>query len=248
MSPLLSRPIIHFGYHKCLTVYFARGLARLGVLSSTPFFLTPNDRPCASDVPYILLSHDSEVPFPAASSVRASHVIRDPRDLVVSAYFYHLRTSEEWCARPNPAHEDLPCDVSYQDHLRSISKEAGLIYEMQHVSGRVTEKMAEWDYDRPNCLELKFEQIVGNEQATFAEVFDWYGVPERLKSKLLDFVSKNARGRLRFWKSFGARRHIRKGSHVGQWKSHFTPSVKAAFKERYQLVLEHLGYEEDHKW
>lgn len=41
--------------------------------------------------------------------------------------------------------------------------------------------------------------------------------------------------------------HYRKGV-AGDWKLHFTPALKDAFKQKYPGMLERLGYEDDDQW
>ncbi len=242
MNSAPGHSIYHFAHHKCLTVYFHRVFARVSRILDMRFLATPGPLPEIPDEPHLLLSHDSRLPFPGDPTVRASHVIRDPRDVIVSGYFYHRRTSEDWCRRPNPDHHDLPDDTSYQDHLNALPKDDGLIYEMNHVSGRVIEDMAGWDYDRDNCLEIRFEDIVDNERATFDTLFDWYGVPRRQKPRLLTWVERFSKHGRSGWRRLLPNRHVRKGSHVGQWRTHFTPAVRQAFETRHPGVLQRLGY------
>ena len=242
MKPVLEHSIVHFAHHKCLTVYFHRVFSRASRILGMRFLATPARLPETVDEPHLLLSHDSRLPFPDDPSVRASHVIRDPRDVVVSGYFYHRRTTEDWCRRPNSDHHDLPDDVSYQQHLNSLPTDDGLIYEMNHVSGRIIEDMAAWDYDRDNCLEMRFEDIVGNERPAFVRLFDWYGVPTRYRARLLDWAERYSKDGRSSWRRLVPNRHVRKGSHIGQWRTHFTPKVEAAFEARHPGVLETLGY------
>jgi len=177
---------------------------------------------------------------------RGSHLIRDPRDLLISAYFYHLRTAEAWCALPNPEHGSLPPDVSYQQHLCSLDQEQGLLCELNNVSGRIIQRMTEWDYSNPNILELRYEQVVGNERATFQRLFEWYGFNTDKAIQAADIADgmalKNADP------NSAMVRHARPGSRIGQWQDYFTPAVKQAFKHKYGEALINLGYCKDTHW
>ena len=48
-------------------------------------------------------------------------MIRDPRDCVVSGYFYHLWTNEAWAHQP----QDLFNGLSYQQHLNRSARKMG---------------------------------------------------------------------------------------------------------------------------
>jgi hypothetical protein len=77
------------------------------------------------------------------------HVIRDPRDILVSAYFSHLHShpTDNW-----PELED------HRKKLESLSKEEGLFEEMD-FSAEQFEDMYDWNYTRDDILELKLEEL-----------------------------------------------------------------------------------------
>lgn len=67
------------------------------------------------------------------SEVKITRFIRDPRDLVVSGYFYHIRGAEEWCKIVDPEPFDwravdgcipdkMGADQSFSSYLQSLSK------------------------------------------------------------------------------------------------------------------------------
>ncbi len=242
----LSKPlIVHCCYHKCLTVYFYRVMQKVATAFGMhcQYF---NWREKLDPKTDMLLIPHSQIDFGLLSNYVGTHIVRDPRDLLISAYFYHLRTDEEWCARPNPAHTSRPPDVSYQQHLKSLDQEQGLLYELNHVAGKMAELMGQWDYDNRKILELRYEDVIGNERDTFAKVFSWYGFSgDRLQiaieigeSLALSNVSKQD-------KNF---KHARQGSRVGQWQDFFTPAIKASFKRRFGDLLIRLGYAQDDRW
>ena len=81
---------MHCCYHKCMTLYFNDVFkvfsAQAGLNFQNTAFVAADP-----DTADILLSHDSRIDLAGiARPWRASHIVRDPRDLLVSAYFYHL--------------------------------------------------------------------------------------------------------------------------------------------------------------
>jgi hypothetical protein len=168
--------VYHVCYHRCMTLLFTRLLSYCSNIFSVPFEVNPSLSLVESEGIY--LNNQGNASIPEDLSLRGSHIIRDPRDLIVSAYFYHLRTTESWCITPKAEHTDLPSNVSYQQHLRSLDIEEGLIYEMNHVSGSMIERMCSWDYSDGRFLNLRFENVIGNEVSTIQKVLIWYGLDE----------------------------------------------------------------------
>lgn len=193
-----------------------------------------------------MLSPHSDLELTTLPEFSGSHMIRDPRDILLSAYYYHLRTDEEWCAQPNPHHISLPPDVSYQQHLQSLSLEDGILYELSNVSGRIIEMMGAWDYDDPRFLELRFEDVINNEKASFERIFSWHGFSDEALETIVNVA--DARSLARLPSSDSDAKHARPGGSRGQWRDVFTPKIKQVFKEKYGDVLIRLGYATDDSW
>ncbi len=198
-----------------------------------------------SQIDMLIIPH-SQVDFKLLPDYVGTHIIRDPRDLLISAYFYHLRTDEEWCAKPNPAHISRPADVSYQQHLRNLDQEQGLIYELNHVAGKMTALMGQWDYHNKKMFELRFEDVIGNERDTFRQVFKWYGFTGDKLEQAVEIGESLALNKVS--ESDKKFQHARPGSRIGQWEDFFTPKIKEDFKRRFGEVLIKLGYVQDNHW
>jgi hypothetical protein len=207
----------------------------------------------------------------ALAPTRAFHVIRDPRDIVVSGYFSH---------RNSHPTNGIPGLAEHRERLREVSKEEGLVLEMD-FSLRSLLDMAEWDYNRPEILELRLEELAASPYDGFVRVFqhlellpdDEPGAGRELatvyaKRTLNRLASRRmfaglrrpmpATGEIllgavygnRFEAQSGGRRagaedtgsHYRKGV-AGDWVNHFTPAVSAAFEERFGGMLDQLGYD-----
>lgn len=185
-------------------------------------------------------------------NIRGSHFIRNPLDLLVSAYFYHKKCEEEWCVTVRPNHNWIsnqphfgefikPSDVypekiSYQEYLNSLSFEEGFTLEM-YRSRPLLLSMGIWDFNNPNIIELRYENIIGNEVDVFEQIFKHYGFdPEMI------VVGKRIADRFSLKQRIGGEdKHIRSGK-LSQWKEHFTPELKKRFDLLFPDLLEKTGY------
>jgi hypothetical protein len=95
------------------------------------------------------------------------HVVRDPRDVLVSAYFSHKKT--------HSTREGWPELERHRAHLQSISKDDGLLAEMD-FSAPFFEEMMAWDYEQENVLELKMEAVTAMPVLSFLEIADFLGI------------------------------------------------------------------------
>lgn len=173
--------------------------------------------------------------------IRGFHVVRDPRDVVVSAYFSH---------RNSHPTVGWPALLPFRERLRTLSQEDGLLAEMDFLMP-VLASMLSW---RESTLvrELHFEALIFDAAATFCALFRELGIlPARVsEADLRQIVADHAFNKLSGGRKPGeenAAHHFRKGV-AGDWRNHFTPAHVMEFKARYQPLLVKLGYEENEEW
>jgi hypothetical protein len=175
---------------------------------------------------------------------RLLHLIRDPRDVIISAMHYHRHSSEKWL---HVARKEFG-GATYQDRLNGLPDDhARYLFEMQHSSGNVIRSMAKWDYARSNAFECKYEALIADEDMKiFAAIVGHLGFsgPEIEKC------------RRQFWRMsiFGKKAtrrremsHVRSGS-SRQWTEVFDQRLARAFVGEFGKVLSKLGYEGDNTW
>lgn len=289
---------VYFGHHKCASQYvkavFLDATARLGMRPSHVDGLSqelPLDYHLqdvwrerlaqrrtqlltGSAVTLCLINADAEAVglLEERGDYRGFHVIRDPRDILVSAYFSHRyshpRVAEEhWIAEFRRRLSTAP-DV-----------ESGLLLEMEFCA-TYFHHLATWDYANPNIYETRFERLVADPEQEFTYIFNHLGVatPRLGLTTLAEFALHS-----RLWRRLGRQRrqrttlpqpmlrrilrrhtfarlsqgrrpgeedvrhHYRKGA-PGDWRNYFSPSMTDLFKARYGALLIQLGYEADLNW
>ena len=196
--------------------------------------------------PFILLSYDSDFGDFASlldrEDVKILHLIRDPRDVVISAMHYHRASRESWLHEPIPGYDNL----TYQRALQKLpTKFEQYVFEMDNSSASTLRDMAKWQSGRANCFEARYEDLQQDTQlVTWQRIMTFLGLD----------AEEQAIGSRRFWQNslFGGlsrlgNRHVRSGA-VAQWRREFTPELATAFLKRFPGVLRSLGYETSDAW
>lgn len=208
---------------------------------------------------------------------RAFHIIRDPRDIVVSAYFSHMNSHSTANWKELRPHRDKLCQ---------LSKDEGIAEEIR-FRARSFQHMHSWDYGQENVAEIRFENLASRNYETLLTVFDHLGLLDTSNYTLWKRQTGIYRDVAAFlYKSFkwphpariGPRRipaaefltiawrnrfeaqaqgrgqgdenihnHYRKGS-PGDWRNHFTDDHKGLFKQLYPGLVPSLGYADSDDW
>ena len=237
--------IIHGAHHKAATSWFGRIYRKISQYFCWKYEVGKQNKPCPDTDTDIFMSWGSKFEFSALGPYVGTHLIRDPRDMIISGYYYHLWCNEIWCKQP----VDDFNGKSYQEVLNSLSLENGISFEMSNRFKKTASSMVNWNYKNPYILELKFEEIINDIDQHFIRIFQHYGFNEKeteIAMKIVDSCKfEKITGRLQGEEN--PTNHYRKGI-VGDWKNHFNESHKHLFKELYPGLLEKLGYEQNDLW
>lgn len=253
--------IVHFSYHKCLTAYYIRIIRRLSEEFRFPYQHFTSDLVGFENAVFNwkgkkILSLNNRISnrLDELPNYRGSHFVRDPRDLIVSGYRYHLWTREKWCITPAfdwtaiTAHPyfvkfvesdqgRFPVNISYQNYLRKLDVDRGMLVELIWRQPGF-EQMKNWNYYNPHILEMKYEQIIGNEADAFRAIFSHYGFHPKIVEHGVKFAEEFS---LKNQKK-SPTGHIRKGI-SSQWKSEFTARNRELFNELNGDLVALLEYE-----
>ena len=247
-----GRRLLQCGYHKCLTMYFRKvfsrtvrsPLSRLG--NFTHFFHRLDEFYRRAGEHSIMSISGHAIDLERFDDPLVTRFIRDPRDLLVSGYFYHKRAAESWCDLANPEDSDwqvvngqvpagLSAGQSFAQYLNEVPQEEGLIAELDFRQKHY-DSMRAWPDDDARVRLFRYEELVGNEAACYDAMFRFYRF-----GRLDRLVGRYYANRYRAARRQARSVHIRNAS-SGQWRQHFSPRLERLFDQRYGDLVEKLGY------
>jgi len=245
------RPLpIFCGHHRCGTTWIYRvlrevcedhlGLRVLQARGEAEFgsdLASVRARQGVDVVSYI----NADFRFVRGVEVAGVHVVRDPRDLLVSAYFAHA------FSHPTDGWPEL---AEFRRTLARRSPAEGLRLELDFCQN-VMEDMRGWPRHVPGIVEMRFEELIEEPLAGFAEMFARLGLEQAVESGALATVV----GAHSFERLSGgrARGEVDRDSHyrsglAGEWRQRFDARLAREFEARYGDLLRRYGYEGDGSW
>ncbi|NDP42456.1 MAG: hypothetical protein GZ089_07040 [Aromatoleum sp.] len=254
-----------FCYHKVGTVLFLNVAAKLAArfgLTATPAVGMVREIDRAADIvifPHSLLDLDLD-----DYDYRGIHLVRDPRDVWVSGYFYHGRCTEPWCINadfdPSP-----PIDFprvpysqrhrpeawkrsylaglggrSYQQNLRALDPRAGMRFELERYTAWTLEAMAAWAPQPGRILELQFEAFARDFDGAMTAALSWLGFPEAALPQALAIAATEDVARMDD-RTVAGNPHIHSRK-LSKWGDVLSADDLREFEPRYGELIARLGY------
>ena len=286
MSPKPSL-ICYFGHHRCSSTWISEIIQLFSAETGRIYRVVHSPSQFDQDLDRFIIEQNVAVLSYTNACYKyvkdlknfwGFHVVRDPRDMLVSAYFSHLYShpTDRW-----------PKLAEHRETLKRVSKDEGIRSEMV-FSKFAFDDMLTWNYSLPNVLEVRMEDLIRPSYAKFFEIFEFldfidYDTPiyKRLTCDIVSLLNRIHYSRkysvlmpFRFPREQITAQHLllmlydrrfsrlSKGrkpgeqdvrSHYrkgqpGDWKNHFSKQNIELFKEMYNPVLLKLGYETDSKW
>jgi hypothetical protein len=261
-----SRPqLICFSYHKTGTSLFLHVMTkicqRLGLVLVNHYGLVERLDPLPDVVllPHSLLRGGLDRPY------RAIRLIRDPRDMWVSGYLYHLHSHEEWC-RNSDMHPTSPIGwpqvdysvihwpeawkrrylerlggKSYQQNLLDRSPADGLDFELDGYTGCTLATMREWKLNGVEALDVKLEDVMADFDATMLRVFDHFGFTAEQSEAALG-VARTEDIRRMDDAAVAERPQIHSRT-ISKWRGVLSAAQIARFEACHGDLIRELGYE-----
>ncbi len=244
-----KRLMAFFGHHKCATTWINiiihQASQRLGLkfvnVHTAEMFDGHLDRFVDKRGIDFLAYTNAEIAYVKdLDNFIGFHVIRDPRDIVVSAYFSHLHSHAlyDW----DYEQPDI-MEIRMEDLILSPSET--IISAFSHL-GLVDEN--------PGLMSLATFYGIGPLNRIYTKLgVDLFPhrtlgrIPLQSLSRIIhdQRFSRKAKGRKPGEEN--ARSHYRKGI-SGDWINHFQPEHCEYFKKKYNDLLLKLGYEESPDW
>lgn len=190
----------------------------------------------------VLLEEHSQFDFDRLNTeYKGLHIIRDPRDIIISGCFYHQKAHEKWLH----ISEDKFGGLTYQEKINSYDAlDDKILFEMENSSLWNIQAITNWNYTNPAFFEVKYENLIADiDLLLFHKIFTFLGFSGQFIPGMLKIAYKNSifSGNLR--KSV----HVRAAKEK-QWEKYFKPQHKTKFVELYGDALIKLGYENSNDW
>jgi hypothetical protein len=202
---------------------------------------------------HVLVNWSSGFPaeLMAREDARFLHLVRDPRDVLLSGMRYHRaapRHNEGFLHVPR---EDLG-GRTYREHLNALPDDsARLLFEMEEKHAETVAQMLRWPWGHPRATEVRYEDLIRDEDcALFRGILRrWDVAGLDVERAVAAYWELSLFGRL----SDPARRKWRTDLHVasgrpGQWQRLLPREVAEVYAARFGPALRQLGYAEGDDW
>ena len=257
-------PIYIFGYHKCGTKLLGKVFLQLSLKYGWKFVSVAGsiDEIPKADVVFFLHSQIDYNQLPEKHI--GIHMVRDPRDIIISGYLYHKRTVEAWCVNKNFQIENtitypqVPNSQmyrseqwkqdyikslegkSYQENINALKEEDAIIFEMNHYGKWTIEDMLKWDFKKANSLELKFEDVMTNYDAEMMKIFKHCNLTASQTEVAKVFADKEDMNKM-------SKEDIEKNPHISsvktkKWEPFFSENHRAYFDTHFGEVIKKYNY------
>lgn len=241
-SPLPKNgPILFVAtHHKVMTTYFNAVLTLMCFGLRIPFDRINVGLPKKSA--RLFLSMQGKQKLSEIAPYRGVHIMRDPRDMIVSSYHYHKWTHETWAHRPDEN------GLTYQQKLNRANQTDGLFMEIEHFIFIYRAALEAWEMDDPDMLELSYESLMGPERDDlYRRIFVHLGFAGRGLDLGVDlmrlFEASSRTGRKSGATAQNA--HVRSGK-SGQWQDLLEPGHLAMIERELGDVMRKFGYSGKH--
>ena len=258
-------PIYLFGHHKCGTKLFGKIFLKMAIEYGWSYSSVnrKDSRIPNSDIVFFLNSRINPAELP--EEYIGIHIVRDPRDILVSGYLYHKRTTEPWCTNKNrqikkkidypqvpnsQMHRELSWKIkyleslgkkSYKEILNERDELSGLLFELNNYCAWTLSDMKHSVIDREKTVEIRFEDVMDDFEITMDKVFEHCNFEAEEKSFAIRESNKENIKNMDD-KTLNANSHI-SSKRTSKWRDYLSDDLLVLFDKRHGELLRRYGYE-----
>jgi len=243
-------------HHKTGTIWMRKVFKLIAKTQDIPFmqlYRAIRLKDAAPTGPQIMVNWSANFPneLLAMEHARFLHIIRDPRDVLLSGMRYHRiapLTNEKFLSIERPEWDGK----TYKAYLNDLPDDnARLMFEMENKHNETVNEMLRWPYGHPRAADLKYEDLI---EDTDCKIFrrvmtdfniEGLDVDKAVQSywdrSLFGGLARNADREAR------VQLHVASGKKA-QWVSKLPREVAEPYAERYGHALKTLGYAENNDW
>lgn len=257
-------PVFVASYHKGGTVWIHSTFRRISSLCNYPFihlntgeigwdirsdkreYLDAELQRVQAEQPpgAIVVDYHSAIPdLSGIPNARGIHLVRDPRDMLISAAFFHETSNEIWLDQPDPSFGGR----TFREQLLTYSTMADRIrFELDTYMGHEIQRMSDF-VDRADhgtvFRMVRYEDLIrDHDMLRFHQLAIHLGFSGlEIVQAQQAFWSHSVFGGMRDALESGTHPHIRNGA-PEQWREALDASTLELIHDRVGPVIERLGY------
>lgn len=247
-------------HHKTGTIWMRKVFRLIANTQDIPFMQCYRARrleDAAKTGPQIIVNWSSGFPQKLMNMdhARFIHIIRDPRDVLLSGMRYHRIAplgNEKFLREERPEWGDK----NYQDHLNALPDDhTRLLFEMEHKHDKTVKEMLNWPYAtfaaNGRAADIKYEDLIDDTDcALFRSILERFDIENLdIDAAVQSYWEKSLFGGLAKTDDRDDRvaLHVSSGKKA-QWVTKLPREIAEIYVERYQNALETLGYATDTSW